>query len=927
MQKLLWIVFLTLPCWLNGQPTAKKVLSSGDYAGWKTISGQKISAGGQLLVFEVNPQQGDGELQVVETASGKTRVVPRGKGAGVAPAGEFVLFRIAQPEDTLRKARLKKVKKEEMPRDSLGLLVTSSGAMIKYPGLKSFSFSEEHPQWVAFTLEPRANRDTTRTGRRGKGPGMTGDDLILYRISTGDTLRFPRVTEFVCPKKGGSVYFISQKKDSLVTWSALHRMDAQTGGISLLFTSPGYMKKLVTDEPGRQYAFLFSTDTADTKVYALYLGGGDAEAPRLIAGPETPGMPAGWSPSENGTLRFSEAGDMLWLATAPTPRQKPKDTIPDEEKPRVDIWNWQDPDLMSQQLKEVEREKKRSYAALWLTGEGKFLQQADSLLPEVMPAGRGKGELALGVYDLPYRRIRSWDREGMADYHLVDLRSGERRLLAKATGRARLSPRGRYLWWYERSDSTIRVLPTGDPQALPRPVTRDLPFPIYNELNDTPGSPGPYGIAGWSSDERYLFLYDRYDIWKTDAEGRETPVCVTSGYGRQNQITLRYLSLDPEEEFIPGNRFSLLSAFDHQTMSAGFYNANLHEAATPRALVMSAHYYGTPLKARNSDRLLWTRESATEFPDVWTSDLSFRKPVKISNANPQQAQFNWLTTELTEWTSFSGEKLQGILYKPGDFDPSRKYPMVVYFYERNAQNLHRHPVPSPSRSTINRAFYASNGYLVFVPDITYRDGFPGQSAYDAIVSGVYALAATRPWVDLSRVGLQGQSWGGYQTAWLITRTGLFAAAMAGAPVSNMTSAYGGIRWESGMSRMAQYEQSQSRIGATLWDKPMHYLENSPLFAAPQITTPLLIMHNDNDGAVPWSQGIEMFMALSRLGKPVWMLNYNGEPHNLKDESWANRMDLDKRMFQFFNHYLKGDPMPEWMERGLPAVRKGESLGY
>lgn len=927
MQRFFWLSLLMLPFLLNGQPMAHKRLTADDYSAWKTLSGQKISAGGQLLVYEVNPHKGDGALHVYETASGKTKVIPRGKGAGVAPAGEFVLFRIAQPEDTLRKAKLRKVKKEEMPLDSLGLLLTTPGIVVKFPGLKGFSFSEETPLWVAFTLEPQSTGDTSRTARKGKAPKKTGDDLILYRIATGDTLRFANVTEFVCPKKGGSVYFVSQWKDSLATWSALHRFEAESGGISQLFSSPGFMKKLVTDEPGKQVAFLFSTDTTETKGYALYAGSRDSVTPHIVAGPETPGMPQGWSPSENGILRFSETGDQLWLGTAPTPRQKPKDTIPDEEKPRLDIWNWQDPDLMSQQLKEVDKEKKRSYQALWLTREGRFLQLADPELPEVMPAGRGRGELALGVYDRPYRRIRSWDREEIADYYLVDLHSGERRLLSKATGRSRLSPRGRYLWWFERTDSSYRVLPTNDPLALSRSVTRDLPFPVYNERNDTPTTPGPYGIAGWSSDERYLFVYDRYDIWKIDAEGREAPVCVTGGYGRKNQVTLRYLSLDPEEEFIPSGSHALLSAFDQQTMSAGFCTADLYVTAAPRTLVMSPHYYGTPLKAKNNDRLLWTRESVTEFPDVWTSDGSFRKPLKISNANPQQAQFNWLTAELTEWTSFSGEKLKGILYKPSDFDPAHKYPMVVYFYERNAEALHRHPVPSPSRSTINRAFYASNGYLVFVPDITYRDGFPGQSAYDAIVSGVYALAATHPWVDLSKVGLQGQSWGGYQTAWLITRTGLFAAAMAGAPVSNMTSAYGGIRWESGMSRMAQYEQSQSRIGATLWEKPLHYLENSPLFAAPNITTPLLIMHNDNDGAVPWSQGIEMFMALTRLGKPAWLLNYNGEPHNLKDESWANRMDLDKRMFQFFNHYLKGEPMPEWMDKGVPAVKKGESLGY
>lgn len=252
---------------------------------------------------------------------------------------------------------------------------------------------------------------------------------------------------------------------------------------------------------------------------------------------------------------------------------------------------------------------------------------------------------------------------------------------------------------------------------------------------------------------------------------------------------------------------------------------------------------------------------------------------------------------------------------------------MVYFYEKSSDSFHRYHYPQPSRSIISIPFYASNEYLVFVPDINYTTGFPGQNAYDAIVSGVQSLLNTRSYINAKAMGLQGQSWGGYQIAHLITQTDLFAAAMAGAPVSNMTSAYGGIRWGTGMSRMFQYENTQSRIGGTLWERPLHYIENSPLFHAPRVNTPLLMMHNDNDGAVPWYQGIEYFMALYRLGKPVWMLNYNGMDHNIEAKYWANRIDLSTRMFGFFNHYLKGEKKPEWMMKGIPAIEKGEELNY
>jgi len=344
-------------------------------------------------------------------------------------------------------------------------------------------------------------------------------------------------------------------------------------------------------------------------------------------------------------------------------------------------------------------------------------------------------------------------------------------------------------------------------------------------------------------------------------------------------------------------------------------------------LTLGNYLFSELKKAKHAEQLIWRKETCEIFPDLYTSSLNFSHSLKLSEANPQQANYNWVRNELISWTSFSGEKLDGILYFPENFDASKTYPMLVYFYERNSENLHKHSIPSPSRSIINKTFYASNEYLVFVPDITYQTGYPGQSAFQAVISGTSYLTNTYRFIDKSRIGIQGQSWGGYQTAYLISQTDLFAAAMAGAPVSNMTSAYGGIRWETGLSRMFQYEHTQSRIGGTLWEKPLRYIENSPLFYAPNIHTPLLMMHNDQDGAVPWQQGIELFVALRRLEKPVWLLNYNNEPHNLKKESWENRMDLSRRMMQFFDHYLKDQTMPSWMKYGIPALDKGREFGY
>ncbi|HEX8059671.1 MAG TPA: prolyl oligopeptidase family serine peptidase, partial [Cyclobacteriaceae bacterium] len=417
-------------------------------------------------------------------------------------------------------------------------------------------------------------------------------------------------------------------------------------------------------------------------------------------------------------------------------------------------------------------------------------------------------------------------------------------------------------------------------------------------------------------------IYDRYDIWSFDPNGARAPINLTK-VGRQEKTVFRYIKLDIEERSIDPTKEMMLSAFNETTKQSGFYKLSLKDGKLTK-LVMDNYRFSGGVKAALANQWLFTRENFREFPDVWTSDLNLAGMKKITEVNPQMKNYHWGTVELVNWISLDNVPLGGMLYKPEGFDPKKKYPMITYFYEKESDNLNAHIPPTPLRSSINRTTYVSDGYLVFVPDIVYKVGFPGESAYNAILPGVQSLVA-KGFVDERNLGIQGHSWGGYQTAYIVTRSNLFKAAEAGAPVANMISAYGGIRWETGMSRMFQYEHQQSRLGGSLWEKPMLYIENSPIFFADKIQTPMLLMANDNDGAVPWYQGIEMYMALRRLEKPVWMLNYNGEPHwPVKRE---NRMDFQVRMKGFFDHYLKGAPEPGWMKEGVPAIEKGIKTGY
>jgi dipeptidyl aminopeptidase/acylaminoacyl peptidase len=937
MRNSIVIFFLLICTALSAQKQSEVTLSIDDFAKWNTISNEIISNDGKIIAFEVNPQKGDGMLFITRCDEGNGFLqvknkegskhginIPRGTGAKMSPDNNFLVFRIKQPEDIIRKAKLADIKAEKMPKDSLGILILGRDTIFKFPKIKSYEIPEENTKWIAFTVENKDNADTISNS--AKKNNFDTDKLVLFEVETSDTLEFNNVTEYFYSKEGDAVYFISKVADSVKTSSTLFLFDTSEGKAVSLFSYEGWMKKIAADKTGEKYSFIMSSDTIDAKIYSLY-SGERGEDPRKIIDSYTMGIPVGWSPSVNCSIYFSDDGTKLYLGTAESPEPDPEDTLLEEEIPKVDVWSWQDKKIQPEQLAELEKEKKRTYLAVYHLNKERFIQLADINVARVTPVSKGDGPYALGMDDTPYMRTSSWTGERNSDYYLIDIESGIKREIVDNKSYVQISPNGKYVVWYEPEDSSYYSRSSDINKLETVPLTKMIPVNFFDERNDRPMDPSPYGIAGWSENNRFVYIYDRYDIWKIDPSGERVPVCVTNAYGRRNQTRLRYLKFDNEEEYIPSDSLVVISAFDENTMSAGYMSFNFNAVDDPEMLVMGDYYYNNLKKAKNSDKVIWTKEDVDIFPDIWYSTLDFKDPVKISDANPQQDSYVWPEVKLIRWTGFSGEELKGLLYYPENLDPGKKYPLVLYFYERSSEGLHRHQWPYPSRSTINKAFYVSNGYLVFVPDITYDIGYPGKSAYDDIVSGTLHVINTFPFADKERMGLQGQSWGGYQTAYLVTQTNMFKAAMAGAPVSNMTSAYGGIRWESGMSRMFQYEHQQSRIGGSLWEKPLHYIDNSPLFYAPDINTPLLIMHNDNDGAVPWYQGIELFIALRRLNKPVWLLNYNGEPHNLKSSSWAERIDLSKRMFGFFNHYLKKEDAPEWMIRGVPAIKKGKDFGY
>jgi hypothetical protein len=950
----------------------KKQLDHSVYDGWQSIGERKISANGEWVAYTIDVQEGDGVLVVQRTDSSFKQTFPRGYGFAFSEDNQFLVFKIKPTYLDTRNAKIKKKKPDEFPKDSLGLYDLLNNKIDLIADVASFKLPEKAAGFLAFlktkksvdsVYVPKAKDssqkklDTTKQvvplliehtpdkkqkrklsakgeqddelgledaeGDEGAAaPIQEGSDLVLLNLSNNEKKIFPFTSEYYWSENGKILLMESsssknnkQRKPLVSIWRSIeNRLDT-------ILLGGNDFKGFTIDENGYQIAFLAERDSAfksPQKFYKLwYWRNGNAEA-TVLADRFTTGMKVNWTISENYVPNFSKQGARLFVGTSPV--KSIKDTsLVEIDLVKLDVWHYNDEYLQPYQLRNLEQENRRSYLAMFDLESKKFVQLADTELPQVMVSNEGDGNVFLGVSDKSYRLSMQWEGGTRKDVYALNPATGERKIIVKQLeGMPQISPEGNFIFWYDMAKKHYFTHKDG----VTYNVSKLIPNKLYDEDYDMPSDPTPYGLMRWEKNDAAMYIYDRYDIWKIDPQSKYTPQNITGGWGRKNHTSLRFVNLDPEARSISSSQSLVLKAFNEKNKFAGYATLELGTGHMPKVLQMGAYALGNPIKAKNANAFVFTKETVGESPNIHVSKelVSF---LKLSDINPQQQFYNWMTAELFTWKAYDGKTATGIVYKPENYDPKKKYPMIAYFYETLSDGLYNYLPPAPTPSRLNIPFFVSRGYIVLAPDIHYVKGYPGKGGFDYVVSGARALVK-KGWVDSTKMGIQGQSWGGYQVAHIITRTNLFAAAWAGAPVANMTSAYGGIRWESGMNRQFQYEKSQSRIGATLWEKPGLYMENSPLFYLPKVTTPLVLMANDNDGAVPWYQGIEMFTAMRRLNKKVWMLNYNGEAHNLVERK--NRKDIQIREQQFFDWLLKGETPAVWLKNGVPAIEKGKTWG-
>lgn len=952
-------LLLVLACTsgVAGQSATKRPLTQSDYDGWRTIQGQSLSSDGKYLAYALVPQDGDGEVVVRNLGSGIEWRAPRGAapvnppprspeaepglgpGEGFGPGpfigrpfftadSRFVVFQILPTKAETQKAKKEKKRPDEMPRNAMGIMDLSSGGVTRIDRVKSFQVPEVGAGFIAYLLEAKvaekkpedkkpdaAPAPPAARGRRDSKKKEYGTDLVLRNLSDKSERTFPDVLEYSLSKDAKNLVFtVSSKKEE--TNGAYAAATASADAPVALLNGKGKYTKLTWDEKQTQLAFLSDRDDVASSQprYKLYRWDRKAGTATELVSTSTPNFNPAYVISDKGSISFSLDGAKVFFGIAP-PAEPEKDESENadssDDKVSVDLWHWKDDYIQPMQKVRAVQDRNRSYRAVFHFADNRYAQLGDETMQGVSVSSDGRW--GLGSDDRPYRIQVGYDDDAnSADVSLVNTNDGSRKPIMKKHARGfTWSPGGRYALFYDGKDwNTLSI-----PDCKVVNLTSKLGVSFWREDHDSPSTPPSYGSAGWTSDDKYVLLYDRYDIWQIAPDGSNAKN-LTDGIGRKEKIQFRYAKLDPQEKGIDPSKPLLLRAENEWTRDSGFYRDRIG-GGMPEKLIMAAKSFYPPSKAKDADVYLLAASTFNEFPDLLVTSPAFKELKKVSDANPQKAGLLWGNSELVRFKNTDGVPLSAMLIKPENFDPTKKYPMIVYIYETLSAGLNRFVDPRPGTS-INPTVYASNGYLVLEPDIVYTIGHPGQSALKCVLPAIQSVV-DRGIVDEKAIGIQGHSWGGYQIAYMITQTTRFKAAAAGAPVANMTSAYSGIRWGTGLPRQFQYEHTQSRIGKNLWEAPMLYLENSPVFSADRIQTPLLMIHNDADDAVPWYQGIEYYLALRRLGKEAYLFSYNGEPHGLRKRQ--NQKDYTMRMQQFFDHFLKGAAKPEWMEKGIPYLQK------
>ena len=920
-----------------------------DILGWKRIVGPTLSKDGAWFAHRISPGEGNSELVVRSTVDDTEHRFPVGERGGAVVFSDdsrWLAYTITPTKEEADKPR----GQGAPARNKAAILELATGTTTEVEDVQSFAFAGERGGWIALRMYPAsaagggaAPGGGAAAGRGGAPEGNGNDrprgvDVILQDLSSGARLNLGNVAEFRFDDTGRWLTWVVDAQGK--AGNGIQLRDMETGVITVLESDEARYSQLAwaDDELALVALKAVEDDDYEDPLYSVvgWTGFGSNNGPVKVAYDpvEDESFPEGMTISPNRAPTWSEDFNAIFFGIHEVemkedageeaeeegdpgveeeeveeeeePSRPDSDEIDDDEKPELVIWHWKDPRLQAMQQVQAGRDRNFNFLSVYWVGPKTFVRLADDAVDNVSPGN--KGPWAIGRDDTQYELMGNLDGRRYQDIYAIDMRTGDRDMILERSRNSNdISPDGEHFLYYEDGQYHTYEFATGQH----RNITADVPTSFINTEDDHNVVDPPVRPRGWTEDGENVLLYDNWDIWRVAVHGDDFTNLTVNG--KTDQVRYQaFTQFDPDNE--PGLDLSepvYFRIYGEWTKKSG-YSLMTRGRPGPEVLVWDDVSYGAFLKAENADTYMVSWSSNEDYPNYHVTDARLRNPRQLTDGYPEQENFLWTDgAVLVDYESDKGDRLQGALFLPADYQEGQSYPTIVYFYEKVSQGLNNYTFPSANG--FNKSVYTSNGYAVFMPDIVYQINDPGMSAVWCVLPGLRAAIETGV-VDPDRVGVHGHSWGGYQSAFLVTQTDAFAAVATGAPLTNMVSMYASIYWNSGSADGAIFESSQGRFYGGPWDHMEAYARNSPVNHAKNITTPILLLHNDEDGAVDWNQGIEYYNTVRRLEKPIVMLQYVGENHGLAKQ--PNRKDYTVRMREFFGHYLKGEPAPEWWTEGV-----------
>ncbi len=911
-------VFIAASCPLFSADQAKKPIGLQDIINWKNIAASEVSPDGGWFIYRLTPVEGDGETVIRQVRGTKEYRVPGGEMRGrFGSAPSFSAdskWAVVPVFPGAKESR--DLKRDKKPLRTKAVLVNlATGDRTEFENMRGFAFSRENGSFVL--LHKNAPDDQ----KKGKEP-WTGSDLIIRDLASGLETTIGNVSEFALDEKGERLALAIDAQG--MTGNGILVRDMKNGRLTPLASGKAVFKQLGWTEKGDALAALKGRKEKDKdkapRFWSVlgFSGFGGPAAPAAIEYDPAAdkSFPEGMTVSPDRMPFWDEPLQAIFFGIHETAKddeedKEKKDDNADDIADLI-IWHWKDARLQPQQQVEADEDNTFSYLSEYRLAGKKFIRLADDAVRSVDPDR--KGRFAVGIDRTPYELDGSLDGRQYQDIYAIDLTTGEKRAaITKCRWFFGTSPDGRYFLYY--ADKNFHSYDTVTGASVN--MTAGIPVSFVDTDDDHNVVDPPQRALGWARDCRRALLSDGWDVWAVPADGKGTAAALTSD-GRKDGVRYQRFFRFDRKDYRDGldlDKPLYIGTYGEWTKKAGV--SLLQKGKTgARKLLWDDAVFSTLFKAEKAPVYIYTRETGRDYPDYYAADALLAGAARLTEANPQQKDYLWSSGEmLIDYVSDKGDKLQAALFLPADYQKGKSYPTIVYIYEKLSQNLNRYT--TPGYYGFNKSVYTSNGYAVLMPDITYKLNDPGLSAVWCVLPALKAAEAAGV-VDPARVGLQGHSWGGYQTAFLVTQTDAFAAAVPGAALTNMISMYSSIYWNSGSSNQPIFESSQARFAGGYWENLEAYARNSPVYHAANVKTPVMLLHNNKDGAVDWNQGIEYFNALRRLKKPVIMLEYVGENHGLSKP--ANRKDYGVRMREFFDHYLKGAPAPDWYKNGVPYIK-------